>query len=129
MDKFFKLSLNPDARAGCPPYQLVDETGAVPSAAAMKSLAEHVTWLAQDLQDREDAARLEIGKYYWHRRKSGITYVKFLGVDEIGVRVMFVDKAGTPVDMGYGPGAENYFAHYPVASLALMKDQPNVTAA
>jgi hypothetical protein len=129
MEKFWTISVKPSSRVGTPPYQLVDEAGDVPSAAAMKSLADHITWLAQDLKDREDASRLEIGKYYWHRRKSGIAYVKFMGVDEIGVRVVFVDKSGTPIDMGYGLGAENHFAHYPVASLVLMKAQPKVFAA
>lgn len=122
MDKFFKLLLNPTAEAGTPPYSMVDEAGDTPNAATLASLAQQLTWLAKEAQDREDAARLVPGMYYWFRSKHGIVYVQFRGFDAKGPRVLYTDKAGTPV--GYGVKGESYYDAYPVARLTLMKHQP-----
>jgi hypothetical protein len=128
MDKFFKLFLNPTAQPGTPGYSLVDEVGDTPNAAALASLAEQLAWLASDAKDREDAASLEPGKYYWYRSKRGVNHVQFLGLDAKGPRIVHTDKDGNPIDFGYGVNVECYYQGYPVACLTLSRHQPVVVA-
>lgn len=126
MTKSFKISCNPSLALGGLNFQVQDSEGDTPNAATLQQLSDELNWLAKLAKDKEDSARLELGKYYWHRRKGGVTYLQVVGVDEKGVKCVYVDKDGRPTDTGKGTGAIEYFGSYPISGLVLQKNQPLV---
>lgn len=100
--------------------RIENANGTAPTAAQLEMLMDELAGLAKAARAREDAAALEEGKYYWYRRKGGITYVQYCGVDAHGVRVIEVDKLGRPL----GNGAVTYHDGYPVANFVYLKGQP-----
>jgi hypothetical protein len=128
MEQFFNLTRKSLVKPGCPALTVVDQSGNRPSGGALQRLAEDLAQLAQHTLDREAAAKLKPGKYYFFQEQERFVYLQYVDCDDIGVRCIFVDKKGRPVDKGAGVGVVTYLQYSPVSALTLMTEQPVILA-
>ena len=123
MEQVFRLSRNLSAKTGEPQFEVFDEAGQRPSAAVLRYLSQALLELSHETSDREQAARLEVGKSYVVEGRTGTRYLKFLGLDEKGLLVQYFEKDGTP---RYGGLPMHYVGSTPVANFRPMADPPKL---